>query len=150
MQRYNCRFFYSYLFYISFQTAADIIFRATFHSTLSEKKILVTSFSFLTDSPKSLNPFNSQNLLKNMIKVFCLPMLPQTIGFLTISRKEQKLINLVEHRQKNLETIHKYFQANWMPEGMHIVNNYELNFPNWHWWAFQPANDRDQLDQILG
>ena len=66
--------FFCLLFLLAF-TSADIIFHKflELHSTLSEKSIFVTNFSFLNDS---LNPFplshplNGQNLLR-VTKVFC-------------------------------------------------------------------------------
>ena len=57
--------FYFLLFLLAF-TSADIIFHKflELHSTLSEKKIFVANFPFLTDSlkPRPLYPLDSQNL----------------------------------------------------------------------------------------
>ena len=53
-------------------TSADIIFHyfLELHTTLSEKKIFVMNFPFLTDSLKLPHPLNGQNLL-SVTKVCC-------------------------------------------------------------------------------
>ena len=66
--------FYFLLFLLTFTSSADIIFHKflELHSALSEKKIFVTNFPFLTDSlkPQPPHPLNSQNPL-SLTKVFC-------------------------------------------------------------------------------
>ena len=63
------------MFFLAF-TSADIIFHniLELHSTLTDKKIFVTNFPFLTDSltppPPTPKPLNAQNQL-NVTKVFC-------------------------------------------------------------------------------
>ena len=57
---------YFLLFYISKSILQ--LFRTSFNTI--RRKILITNFLFLTDSPKSSNPFNGQNLL-SMTKHFC-------------------------------------------------------------------------------
>ena len=53
-------------------TSADIIFYKLLelHASLSEKKIFVTNFPFLTDSLKPPHPLTGQNPL-SVTKVFC-------------------------------------------------------------------------------
>ena len=62
-------------------TSADIIFYKLLelHASLSEKKIFVTNFPFLTDSLKPPHPLTGQNPL-SVTKVF-LSMLPCSIFF---------------------------------------------------------------------
>ena len=80
--RYFLTYFSHYIFdflmfFLAF-TSADIIFHniLELHSTLTDKKIFVTNFPFLTDSlnpapaPPTPNPLNGQNPL-NVTKVFC-------------------------------------------------------------------------------
>ena len=76
--RYSHQIFYFLLFLLAF-TSANIIFHKflELHSTLSEKKIFVLNFPFLTDSlkpppPTQLPPppLNSQNRL-SVAKAFC-------------------------------------------------------------------------------
>ena len=64
--RFSHQIFYFLLFYISFSIHKFL----ELHSTLSEKKIFVTIYPFLTDLLKPPNLFNGQNSL-SMMKVFC-------------------------------------------------------------------------------
>ena len=71
--RYSHQIFY-FLFFLLALTSANIISHkfSEIHSTLSEKKIFVTNFPFLTDSlkPQPPHPLNSQSPL-SLTKVFC-------------------------------------------------------------------------------
>ena len=62
-------------------TSADIIFHKLLelHSSLSEKRIFVANFPFLTDSLKPLHPLNSQNPL-SVTRFFCLCSLSRKIS----------------------------------------------------------------------
>ena len=73
-----CKIFYLFLFLLAF-TSADIIVHKFLglHSKLSEKKIFVINFSFLTDSltpPPPPQPLNDQNPL-SVTKFFVDPPL---------------------------------------------------------------------------
>ena len=90
-------------------TSADIIFYKLLelHTSLSEKKIFVTNFPFLTDSLKPPHPLTGQNPL-SVTKVF-LSMLPYSIFFFSEQEPPQlflpngaKLLRLAHEPSQNL------------------------------------------------
>ena len=68
--RHSHQILYFLLVLLAFTSANIILYKfLELHSTLSEKEIFNTNFSFLTDSPQPPQPLNGQNLL-SMAKVF--------------------------------------------------------------------------------